>query len=82
MRKAAKFVYALKKLKRILLFLLATAKEAAGSFTLDALKLGSTAKSRRRSKVLFKATISQNLNVKYANSLSLRSSSTKIKIWR
>lgn len=51
MRKVAKFVYALKKLKRIHLFLLATAKEAADSFTLDALKLGSTVKSKRRSKV-------------------------------
>ena len=82
MRKAAKFAYALKKLKRIRLFLHVTAKEAADSFMLDALKLGSTAKSKKKSRELFKATILQNLNAKYANSLSLRSSSTRRKIWR
>ena len=66
----AKFVSAVKKLNLILSFLLAIAKEVADSFMLDASRLGSTVKSRKKSKESSKATTSLNLSVKYANSPS------------
>ena len=77
-----KFVSAVKKLSLTLLFLLVIAKEVADSFMWAVSRLGSTVKSRKKSKESSKATTLPSLSVKYVNSPSRKLSGSKTKIWR
>lgn len=78
-RVVVKFAYAVNKLNLTLWFLPVIARAVADLFMLDVLGLGLIQKSKNKSKELFKATTSLNLNVKFASFLFLRLSDLLIK---